>query len=91
MGGGDQDLLHEGIHPLEDGEVEELRALLVEVRHKLPALRHLFSRNFRGSSRKALRAETLGLVSGLLSADSGTFTTGDVFRFRWVRVGVVVR
>lgn len=42
MGGGEKDLLHEGVDPLEDGEVEHLRALLVQIRHQLPSpRRHL--------------------------------------------------
>lgn len=51
MSGRDQNLLHEGVHPLEDGEIEEFGALLVEVRHQLPALRHLSRCNFRDRKR----------------------------------------
>ena len=38
--GGDEDFLDEGVDALENGEVEELRALLVQIRHHLPVLRH---------------------------------------------------
>lgn len=41
MGGGDEDLLDEGVDPLEDGEVEGFGAVLVQIRRRLPVLRHL--------------------------------------------------
>lgn len=37
---GDEDLLDEGVDSLENGKIEELRALLVQIWHQLPALRH---------------------------------------------------
>jgi hypothetical protein len=42
MRGGDEDLFDEGIDSLEHGEIEHFGALLIEIRHQFPSLRHLF-------------------------------------------------
>lgn len=45
VGRRDQDLLHIGIDPLQHRQVEDFRALLVEIRHQFSVLRHLWSKN----------------------------------------------
>lgn len=38
VGSSDENFLHEGVDSLENSKVEELRALLVQIWHQLPAL-----------------------------------------------------
>lgn len=41
VGGGHQDLLHEGVAALEDNEIEGFGALLIKIGRHLPVLQHL--------------------------------------------------
>nr|GMD53015.1 hypothetical protein BHM03_00035630 [Ipomoea batatas] len=40
VSGGDENFLNVGIDSLQNGEVEQLRAVLVKIWHQFPALRH---------------------------------------------------
>ena len=40
--GGDENLLHEGIDPLQHREIEDFGGLLVEIGHQFAVLRHRF-------------------------------------------------
>lgn len=40
MCGGDQNLFDEGIDSLQDGEIEHFGALLIQIWHQFPRLRH---------------------------------------------------
>ena len=52
MRGGDEDLFDEGIDSLEHGEIEHFGALLIEIRHQFPSLRHLFFFQFSTDKKK---------------------------------------
>lgn len=89
MGSGHEDLLHERVEPLEYGKVVDLGAVLVEIWHQFPVLRHPHSTRPNPKSRRTLEAiranvgqeeETRNLHDD--DRDRSRFSGGGICRIR---------